>query len=221
MSKIVANIVNDAFNLPMKIFSPLLSQLEQDIPSSAPFVLSVHSVFMKLSLLNPTKAQGPDGLPAWLLKENADLLAEPRAEMINSSFRESRFTTIMERSGYSSSTEKKRIVKDLSKHLRPISPTPILSKVAEEFVIQEYVKPAVLIKVKCNQFGSIPKSSTTQALISMIHTCSKYTDGTGSTVRVVVFDFRKAFDLIDHNILVRKLKDLNIPIISSVGSLIS
>jgi hypothetical protein len=46
---------------------------------------------------------------------------------------------------------------------------------------------------------------------SMIHTWSKYTDGTGSTVRVVVFDFRKAFDLIDHNILVRKLKDLNIP----------
>ena len=68
-------------------------------------------------------------------------------------------------------------------------------------------KPAVLIKIKSNQFGSIPKSSTTQALISMIHTWSKYTDGTGSTVRVVVFDFRKAFDLINHN----KLKDLNIP----------
>ena len=66
----LANIVNDAFILPMKIFSPLPHdfQLEQDIPSSAPFVLSVHSVFMKLSLLNPTKAQGPDGLPAWLLK---------------------------------------------------------------------------------------------------------------------------------------------------------
>ena len=81
----LANIVNDAFILPMKIFSPLPHdfQLEQDIPSSAPFVLSIHSVFMKLSLLNPTKAQGPDGLPAWLLKENADLLAEPIAEIIS------------------------------------------------------------------------------------------------------------------------------------------
>ena len=54
---------------------------------------------MKLSLLNPTQAQGPDGLPAWLLKENAELIAEPIAEIINSSFRES--------SGYSSSTETK------------------------------------------------------------------------------------------------------------------
>jgi hypothetical protein len=93
----------------MKIFSPLPHdfQLEQDIPSSAPFVLSVHSVFMKLSLLNPTKAQGPDGLPAWLLKENSDLNAEPIAEIINSSFRESRLPPSWKRSGYSSSTETK------------------------------------------------------------------------------------------------------------------
>ena len=193
----------------MKIFSPLPHdfQLEQDIPSSAPFVLSVHSVFMKLSLLNPTKTEGPDGLPAWLLKDNADFLAEPIAEIINSSFRESRLKPSWKEADIVP-VPKQRIVKDVSKHL---TLTPILSKVAEEFIIQEYVKPAVLIKIKSNQFGSIPKSSITQALISMIHTWSKYTDGTGSTVRVVVFDFRKAFDLIDHNILVRKLKDLNIP----------
>ncbi|CAB3982640.1 Hypothetical predicted protein, partial [Paramuricea clavata] len=38
----LANIVNDAFILQMKIFSPLPHdfQLDQDIPSSAPFVLS-------------------------------------------------------------------------------------------------------------------------------------------------------------------------------------
>ena len=56
----LADMVNDAFILPMNIFSPLPYdfQLEQDSPSSAPFFLSVHSVFMKLSLLNPTKAKG-------------------------------------------------------------------------------------------------------------------------------------------------------------------
>ena len=30
-------------------------------------------------------------------------------------------------------------------------------------------------------------------------------------IRVVLFDFRKALDLIDHNILVRKLSDNDIP----------
>jgi hypothetical protein len=102
-------------------------------------VLSVHSVFMKLSLLNPKKAQGPDGLPAWLLKENTDLLAEPIAEIINSSFRESRLPPLWKEADIVP-IPKQRIVKDVSKHLRPISLTPILSKVAEEFIIQEYAK---------------------------------------------------------------------------------
>jgi hypothetical protein len=89
--------------------------------------------------------------------------------------------------------------------------TPILSKVAEEFVIQAYVKPAILKEIDGNQYGSIPKSSTTQALISMIHAWTNYTDGNGSTVRVFLFDYKKAFDLIDHTILTGKLARLDLP----------
>ena len=61
------------------------------------------------------------------------------------------------------------------------------------------------------QFGTVPKSSTTQALISMVHEWTKHTDGNGSTVRVVLFDFRKAFDLIDRSILAEKLTKLDLP----------
>ena len=39
---------------------------------------------------------------------------------------------------------KVKTVEDLKKQLRPISLTPCLSKVAEECVILDYVKPAVL-----------------------------------------------------------------------------
>ena len=45
----------------------------------------------------------------------------------------------------------------------------------------------------------------------MLHTWTKNTDGNGSTTRVMLFDFRKAFDLIDHNILSEKLTRYNIP----------
>ena len=68
-----------------------------------------------------------------------------------------------------------------------------------------------LKKIGDNQCGAIPNSSTTQALISMVHSWTKYTDGAGSTVRVVLFDYRKAFDLVDHTLLVRKLLTLDIP----------
>ena len=40
----------------------------------------------------------------------------------------------------------------------------------------------------------MPKSSTAQTLISMVHAWFKYGDGNDATVRVLLFDFRKAFD---------------------------
>ena len=45
----------------------------------------------------------------------------------------------------------------------------------------------------------------------MIHKWAQATDGTGAAVRVVLFDYRKAFYLIDHRILVEKMSRLPIP----------
>ena len=70
-----------------------------------------------------------------------------------------------------------------------------------------FVKPAVMNILDDNQYGAIPNSSTTMALISMLHSWSLGTDGNGATVRTLLLDYRKAFDLIDHSILVRKLRN--------------
>ena len=51
----------------------------------------------------------------------------------------------------------------------------------------------------------MPGSSTTLAIISMLHNWLAETDGTCSTVRVALLDFKKAFDLVDHNLLITKL----------------
>ncbi len=104
---------------------------------------------------------------------------------------------------------KEKRIQDINRHLRPISLTPTLSKLAEEFVIENYVAPAVLDIINPNQFGGIPKSSATQALISMIHKFAEATDRTGASVRVLLLDYRKAFDLIDHSILVSKIRLLS------------
>ena len=45
----------------------------------------------------------------------------------------------------------------------------------------------------------------------MVHNWAKGTDGNGATARVILFDYRKAFDLIDHSILVGKLGRLDLP----------
>ena len=92
----------------------------------------------------------------------------------------------------------------------PYSLTPILSKIAEDYVVHDFVIPAMLKKIDKRQYGTIPKSCTTHALVSMIHNWHVCSDGNSAVIRVVLFDFCKAFDLIDHNILVRKLLDYDI-----------
>ena len=74
-----------------------------------------------------------------------------------------------------------------------------------------HVGPAVLSVIDPNQHGGIPKSSTLLALTAMLHHWSKATDGTGAAIRVILFDYRKAFDLIGHNLLIQTILDLDIP----------
>ena len=71
----------------------------------------------------------------------------------------------------------------------------------------------IFLKVSLFPSYSLPlhNSCTTHALISMTHNWYAGKDGNGATARVVLFDFRKAFDLIDHNVLVRKLSSYDIP----------
>ena len=72
-------------------------------------------------------------------------------------------------------------------------------------MVRDYIMPALLNNLDMNQYGAVPKSSTTIALLDMLHDWSKGIDGNSATIRTVLFDYREAFDLIDHSILMRKL----------------
>ena len=87
----LANIINEAFLLSMSDFSPLPNDfsLSTNFDSNeAVFLVTKHDVLTKLIKLNPTKANGPDGIPTWLLKKNAELLSDPVKEILNSSIRD-------------------------------------------------------------------------------------------------------------------------------------
>ena len=198
----------------MARYAPLSSVPRQHLiqPAQSDTVITVTSnaVFQNLLKLNPKKAHGPDGIPSWLLKENVDLLTGPIAAILNCSYRECTLPPVWKKADVVR-IPKEKPIPDINRQLRPISLTPILSKLAEEFVVMIYVKPAVMELIDSKKFGTVPDSCTTYALISMLHTWNKDTDGIGSKTRVMTFDFRKAFDLIDHNILSEKLTKYNIP----------
>ena len=85
------------------------------------------------------------------------------------------------------------------------------------------MKPAVLKRLRPDQFGCIPGSSTKHALIDMFHNWTRALDGTGNCVRAFVLDYKKAFDLIDHSLLMAKLLqyDINPYIINWIAAFFS
>ena len=87
----IANAINTAFLAPMYNFEPLpYDALSKYEGTDSPFSVTSDAVYLKLSSLNSTKAHGPDEIPTWLIKENADLLADPVKDILNCSYREGR-----------------------------------------------------------------------------------------------------------------------------------
>ena len=101
-------------------------------------------------------------------------------------------------------------VTDINNDLRPISLTSTLCKIAEDAIIKYDLKPTIMARLDCNQFGFIHGSNTTLALIALVHLWAETVDKEGGGVRSPVTDYRKAFDLIDHNILYEKLREIGL-----------
>ena len=94
-------------------------------------------------------------------------------------------------------------VNEIDNDLRPISLTPILSKMMEHFVAG-WMMSQIRHLIDRKQFGSLAGLSTTHALLSFAHHLYGSTDQLDQCVRVLLLDFSKAFDRIDHHILIKK-----------------
>ena len=84
-----------------------------------------------------------------------------------------------------------------------------MSKIWESF-IYKWLLESIEDRIDPYQFGAIKNSTTTDDLMLMIHNCFQGLEGTGSLIRICLLDFSKAFDKIGHNVLLSKLRNMNI-----------
>ena len=93
--------------------------------------------------------------------------------------------------------------------MRPISLTDIFAKVAEGF-IAKWVVQDIQDSVDINQFGNIQGVSTANYLLNLMDVLFQGADKPKNIGTVVLTDFSKAFDLVNHSVAIQKLIHLGV-----------
>ena len=99
--------------------------------------------------------------------------------------------------------------RNISKDLRPISLTAVLSKQLER-IVGGWMLDSIIDRLDVNQYGGLRGLSTTHALVDMVHTWLLAAEERKAS-HVVLLDYRKAFDHVDHTVLVNKCKTYDLP----------
>ena len=151
---------------------------------------------------------GCDEIPVNILKLSIRFIAEPISKLINSSFSAGIFPNKLKIAKvcpiYKSGE------KNSFSNYRPISILPSFSKVFEKAVsnrlLSFFEKKQLLID---NQYGFRPKHSTYMALLQMYDKISLAADKNEYSIGIFI-DLSKAFDTLNHSILIKKLEHYGI-----------
>ena len=215
---LIAETFNDFF---IHIGSKLASEIDGQLPnesdpegiinSNIPHLnrfefsaISQEEVYTELCNLKESKSTGLDTIPSRALKISASVIAPSITWIFNLSLKKGIFVDEWKKAWVLP------IYKSGNRHncenYRPISILPVISKILERCVFNQLYnflnENSLLSK---HQFGFRPKNSTLTALIEMCDEFYQNLDD-GKLNGVVFLDIRKAFDSVDHKILLCKMK---------------
>lgn len=93
--------------------------------------------------------------------------------------------------------------------LRPVSLSDCFAKIAESFVV-DWILEDISDKIDLQQYGNVKGVSTSHYLVSLLHFLHEGADKLNNVGTVVLTDFSKAFDLVNHNLLIEKFIHLGV-----------
>lgn len=205
----IANAINSHFASITDTETPLnRKNLSSFLPSTPSLLtISMESVFVRLKKLKIYKSTSPQSVPSAILRECAIELCYVLSHLLNSSF-ESGCVPDSWKQGYIAVIPKVNPVKSMN-DLRPIAVTSNIAKIAEFFIHKELMM-SITPHLSKLQFGVLPKKSTSHYLIRMLDFLLKSLDKKSTPAILTLLDCQKAFDMVDHNLIISRLIEMNV-----------
>ena len=167
-------------------------------------VIPEEEVLKALRSLDETKATGPDGISARLLRMSAPVISKSLTSLFNASLKLGQFPQEWKEANITPVA--KNGDNELVTNYRPVSILPVVSKVFESLVhrqLYHYLDSNNLLSSA--QFGFRPHHNTQDVLLKSVDDWKMALDK-NELVGTVMIDLSKAFDTIDHSLLLDKLE---------------
>ena len=172
------------------------------------FVTNESEVLQAISELNMSSSPGPDGMTCEFLSKCRHSLAPVLTLLFNKSYSQASFTDIL-KMAHITLLFKGGDTSDPACY-RPVSLTSNIARISEKVsrrkVIEHLVKNHLMPH---SQHGFVENHSTMTQLIEHLDSIIRLLDES-EAVDVVYLDFAKAFDKLDHRLLIQRLGDLGI-----------
>jgi hypothetical protein len=190
-------LLTDNHNLPFE------STMSYDNPNNISFYpVSEEEVVKTVNELKSSSSAGFDKITVKFLKDNINLLLPHLVNMINDSFKNNKFPDELKLARVLPIFKKGS--KICMTNYRPISilsnVAKILERVIDNRLNEFYVATNFFHKF---QYGFLPKSNSLAAATNLVHNLQIGLDKHGFCACVFI-DVSKAFDCVDHKILIRK-----------------
>jgi hypothetical protein len=183
-----------------------IDQVQRSVDSWSSMFIPMSTIYDKLSSLDVSKAPGPDKIPPLFFRKCATALTFPLFIIFNDSLRKGCFPSFW-KLAHVIPIHKDGSTHD-AKNYRPISKLSIPAKVLDNIIADEIFERFKNVIIP-QQHGFFKKRSTVTNLADYTEKLQRVLDTKGQT-DVVYTDFSKAFDKVDHLVLINKLRSLGI-----------